>query len=68
MTVDGIRKRLDDIKRSVRDGDNENAHVVEDRLYRDVLQVIASVDNGYPGELAREALKSIEIDFVRNCS
>ena len=55
-------KKIESVKRDV-----EVAHLIEDKLFTDVLVAIASgADN--PQELASEVLKSKEIDFPRLCS
>jgi len=48
-------------------GDYEAAHGMEDQLREDVLQAIAG---GAPNaaDLAREALKSTDMDFPRYCA
>jgi hypothetical protein len=62
MTVDDVKKELEEIKRSA--GDNEAAHQLEDWLFVCVLRAIASGAEDASG-LATEALKAGEIEFVR---
>lgn len=68
MTVEEVIARVEEI-RKIR-GDDEMAHVYEDRLFSDVLHFIAedSRRDGFRTEyvdLAREALKTQEIHFAR---
>lgn len=68
MTVEEVIARVEEI-RKIR-GDDEMAHVYEDRLFSDVLHFIAEdsgrfgVRTGYV-KLAREALKTQELKFSR---
>lgn len=62
MTVNDIRKRIKEIE--AKEGDDEWQHVLEGKLYIDVLEAIAEGDL-YAKELAREALKARELDFSR---
>ena len=48
-------------------GDDEIAHGMEDTLYTDFIRYIAST-NGEHAEIARELLKTEEIDFARWCA
>ncbi len=65
MTVDEVRIHLDQIREH--GNDDERAHGQEDALWRAVLEAIAG---GAPdaAELAREALRSTEIEFSRWCA
>ncbi|WP_433701746.1 hypothetical protein [Nocardiopsis sp. CA-288880] len=65
MTPQDIRDRVARIEAN-RD-DDETAHSMEDDLYTDVLKAIAG---GAPNatELAREALRTVDIDFARWCA
>jgi hypothetical protein len=63
--VDNIREILKHIE-SIK-SDYEEAHALEDRLLVATLKAIAN-HAAYPHLLAREALKSLEIDFERHCA
>ena len=62
LTVEDVKKRLSDIGATKSD---EGAHVLEDRLYEDVLRAIADGQCSDPAGCAREALKSNDFDFSR---
>ena len=51
-------------------GDDEAAHTKEDQLYYEILKLIA--EGALSGEdavlCAKEALKTVEIDFARWCA
>jgi hypothetical protein len=66
MTADDVRKRVDAIRELA--GDDERAHAEEDRLWADVLTAIAERRCLLPAAVAREALKTKEIDFRRWCA
>lgn len=62
MTIEEVRsvlKQLADVRT-----DDERAHSMRDLMWERVLKTLA--DEG--SELAREALKSEEIDFARWCA
>ena len=62
MNIEDVKKRVDKIKEKITD--DEIAHGMENQLWQDVLQAIADgVEN--PAELAKEALKTNEVDFCR---
>lgn len=65
MTVDEVRARVEQIRQVLRD--DEEAHMGEDALWRDVLDAIASGDHpeGQAPFLAREALATTSLDFAR---
>jgi hypothetical protein len=68
LTTEIVVARVDAI-RAV-SGDPERAHAEEDRLWREVLEAIAT-DCFYglsPRNLARLALKTTTIDFERWCA
>lgn len=72
MTVKKKRVYLDEIEfrvGEIRDvaPDYEQAHAMEDDLFRDVLAAIADGQQG-ARKLATEVLKSSEIEFPRLCS
>lgn len=67
---------LDDVRERVRligvigPDDDEEGHACEDRLHTAVLRAIASggLSGEFCGELAREALKTLDIEFARWCA
>ncbi len=67
MTIDEIKRRVEQII-SVSRGDDEMAHTLEDRLHRDVLTAIATFNCGSPHECAKEALRTMDINFSRYCA
>ena len=68
MTVAEIRERVKSIQdKGIRERDYEAAHGMEDDLYRDVLQQIASNPRGAQ-RLAEEALKTKNFDFARHAA
>jgi phosphosulfolactate phosphohydrolase-like enzyme len=62
MTVEEVKARVADIAECTDDG--EKAHSLEDNLYAEVLMHLAEQGN----ELAREAIKALELDFSRWCA
>lgn len=69
MTIDDVKTRLIEVAKRAVVGDFEAAHVEEDRLLSDVLSAIATGnDDGFPRELARQALRSRELNFKRAMS
>ena len=71
MTLDDVKKavvHIEEIK-----GDDESAHSHEDELHQAVLKEIASL-NPHDDlsvdaiEMAKEALKTLDIDFSRWCA
>lgn len=66
MTPAGVESRVNDLRERVRTGNGyeEQWHVIEDRIWADVLLAIA---NREPQaiQLAQAALKTTEIDFAR---
>lgn len=67
MTLEEIRWHVGRIEASKRDF--EKAHGMEDDLYADFIKYIASLKNchGLP-EMAKEVLKTQDINFVRYCA
>lgn len=65
MTVEQIREEIEKIKAS--NPDDEAQHGMEDDLY---LAVLTAIANGAlnPTELAREAIKTQEMEFRRHCA
>ncbi|MFD7661069.1 hypothetical protein [Streptomyces sp. NPDC059788] len=65
MDVSRVRDRIAVIAKSA-SSDVEQAHGLEDDLYRDVLKVIAQTSSDPRARaLAAEAIKASEIDFER---
>ena len=62
MTVEDVIKRVAEIRAKA--GDDEVAHGMEDQLHQDVLREIAA-GNTQAAALAREALRTEEIEFCR---
>ena len=62
MDVKEVKKRVAEIKKVM--GDQEAAHSLEDQLYQAVLESIVK-DPSNAQELAKEALKTIKLDFER---
>lgn len=65
MTLQEVTNRLTAIEEYKNEW--ELAHVLEDRLFKDVLVAIAN-DDSNAQELATEAIKSLEISFKRKCT
>lgn len=65
MNIEDVRKRVQEICDC--SWDDEKAHILEDQLHRDVLSQLSESGIHMP-ELAREALKTLSIDFARQCS
>lgn len=65
MNLKEVKKIVNDIKESV--VDFEGAHELEDDLYEAVLKEVVS-GNPESKEMAREALKTKQIDFARYCA
>jgi len=63
MTVKDIREQIELIRGSM--NDPEVAHSTEDGLYRQVLQSIADGTCENPVECAKEALKTMALNFCR---
>ena len=63
MNIKQVRERLKKIEEVK--SDCESAHSYEDGMWRAVLQAIANGEAEDPAALARECLKSEDIDFER---
>lgn len=59
-----IRARVEVLGHMARAKDHEAAHAQEDQIWGDVLAEIAG-GHPYPAALAREALKTKDVDFNR---
>lgn len=66
MTVDEVRERV--AKIAAIGGDDELAHGEEDLLHEEVLRAIADGRCPDPAGAAREALKTLDLDFERWCA
>ena len=66
MTIDEIKARVERIKAC--GGDYEAAHSEEDKLHQDVLRAIRDGECEDPDACAAEALKTLELDFIRYCA
>ena len=66
MTVEQVKRAVERVRQIATEDvrDNELAHKVTDRLWRNVLRSIARGESN-AAELAREALKTEEIAFTR---
>jgi len=69
MKVEDVRKRVAAIEAVAAEGDDEKAHSMEDELWYDVLLAISRYhQTSYTPAMAREAIKTKDIDFQRNCA
>ena len=66
MTLDDVRKRVDEIRRV--SWDDEVAHSREGDLHIDVLRAIADGAAEDPKAMAKLALETCDIDFARWCA
>lgn len=65
MTIKDVKdsvKRIEEVKM-----DDERAHSMEDNLHQTVLKAVAEGASN-ADKLAKEALKSLKIDFKRWCA
>ena len=67
MNVEDVRKKVAEIS-AVSDEDDEQAHLSEDELYQEVMEAIANGECDDPAGCAKEALKTLDIDFSRWCA
>lgn len=69
MTLTEIQTRLDKMREmaSQRQVDHEKLHAMEDALHQTVLLLISDGATN-AAELAKAALKSLEIEFARHCA
>ncbi len=65
LTPVEVKERVDKI--AAIKHDDEESHLAEDALHRDVLKAIAEGCPN-PAELAAEALKTVELKFERWCA
>jgi UDP-N-acetyl-D-mannosaminuronate dehydrogenase len=66
MTLEEIKEKLKYIKKI--SGDYENAHSYEDALMRQFIAHVAGVADAELAEMAKEVLKSSDINFSRYCA
>jgi hypothetical protein len=66
LMPEDVKKMVAELKEIV--GDDECAHGMEDTIHQTVLEEIAKGECMSPGECAREALKTKELDFNRWCA
>jgi len=59
-----VKNQVAEVKEKAIEGDDEVAHILEDKLHIDVLEAIAS-GSGNAQELAKEALRTREVKFMR---
>jgi hypothetical protein len=65
MELKEIKTRIDNIKAV--SGDDEVAHIEEDALREDFIKYIA-IGGNVTSEMAKEVLKTNDIDFARWCA
>lgn len=65
MNIHQIRQSIESIKEA--SGDDEKQHSWEDDLWENVLRAISGGAKN-PDKLAKEALKTKELDFERWCA
>ena len=65
MNLEDVKKAVLDI--DARKGDDESAHSAEDDLHQNVLREVA-ICNPESIEMAKEALKTLDIKFSRWCA
>lgn len=63
LTPEEVRRRVEELAADY--GDAETAHMEEDEIRRDVLEAIRDGRTTDPAGVAREALRTKEIDFPR---
>lgn len=67
MNIEYVRERLAELKR-IGNKDFERAHSMEDDLYVEFVQHVAQRGSPELQELAKELLRSKDIEFLRSCS
>lgn len=63
MTLDEIKRRVDEIEASV--WDDERAHSLEDRILLDFVQHVAANAPEPIASMASEVLRTTDLDFSR---
>jgi hypothetical protein len=66
MDLKEIQRRIEEIESNKRD--DQRAHSEEDRLREDFIVFIAENGNKKLSEMAREIMKTNDIDFARWCA
>ena len=66
MTQNEIAVRVNAIRREAEHDDSVTPHIMEKRLWEDVLTDIASGKIKVPSLAARECMKTLEINFTRS--
>jgi hypothetical protein len=66
MTPEDVQQYVERIRENALD--DEAAHGMEDALWADVLEAIASGAAEEPAALARAALATLDIEFARWCA
>ena len=66
MTINEVKARVAEIAGMIRD--DEMAHSNEDDLHQAVLHAISVGECDDPAACAREALKTLDLDFERWCA
>ena len=66
MTIEEVQNCVQDIASIA--GDPEDQHELEDKLHVDVLKQVAASGDQILSALAKEALKTQDIDFPRWCA
>lgn len=64
MTLEEIKKRIEEIKKESDEGDDSEAHFLEDMLRQEFIESIAQGNSEY-SELAKEVVKSEDFEFRR---
>ena len=65
MNPSAVADRVDRVAYFASRGDDEQAHVEEDRLWKDVLEAIANDTADYPSMCAAIAVGTLDISFSR---
>ena len=65
MTLDEIKKNVENIKTLSNDGDDEIAHKLEDELYVAFVEHVAKSDLGNISIMAKEIIKTKYFNFSR---
>lgn len=65
MTLTTIQAIVDRIQHRALNGDNEEAHALKDKLYRDFIKDISYGDTKDVIEKAKEVLKASKINYER---
>ena len=65
MDMNEVKRRLGEVERYCADGDDEMAHVTEKDLLRNLVIHVSLAGDARLKEMAKEALKSEDIEFSR---